>query len=100
MAYDNTNHIAIFVNEKRDKETSPLMTGTVNVEGVEYSVSLWGQTSKDGTKDFWSGKIQKKEPKTQTNACGLPPTGSGRMARPEVDPEDYTGDIEDDSIPF
>ena len=39
--YDDTNRGAIWPNKKRDKETSPHFTGSLNVEGVEYWVSAW-----------------------------------------------------------
>ena len=56
MQYDNTNKIAIFKNNKKEKETQPDYTGTVNVEGKEYSVSLWIKEGKSGK--FFGGQIQ------------------------------------------
>ena len=56
MNYDNTNKIAVFKNNKKEKETQPDYTGTVNVEGKDYSVSLWIKEGKAGK--FFAGKVQ------------------------------------------
>jgi hypothetical protein len=102
MAYDNTNTIAIFENRNRDKENSPLLTGRVNVEGIDYRISLWAQKSnKDPNMTFWSGKIQKAEPREPSNNGGLPPTGTGSPAQSAApaQPAAPTDDLGDD-IPF
>lgn len=39
--YDNTNRGSIWKNEKKDKDTHPDFTGSLNVNGVEYWVSAW-----------------------------------------------------------
>ena len=56
MSYDNTNSLVIFKNNKKEKDTHPDYTGSINVEGKEYSVSLWIKEGKAGK--FFSGKIQ------------------------------------------
>lgn len=56
MQYDNTNKVVIFKNNKKEKETHPDYTGTVNVEGKDYSVSLWIKEGKSGK--FFAGNIQ------------------------------------------
>jgi len=38
---DNTNRGAIWGNKKKEKDTHPDFTGSLNVEGVEYWVSAW-----------------------------------------------------------
>ena len=55
MQYDNTNKVVIFKNNKKEKETQPDYTGTVNVEGKDYSVSLWIKEGKAGK--FFAGSI-------------------------------------------
>ena len=54
--FDNTNKVVIFKNNKKEKETQPDYTGTVNVEGKDYSVSLWIKEGKAGK--FFAGGIQ------------------------------------------
>jgi hypothetical protein len=44
--YDNTNRGSVWRNEKKDKDTHPDFTGSLNVAGVEYWVSAWKR--KDG----------------------------------------------------
>lgn len=39
--YDNTNRGSIWKNDKKDKDTHPDFTGSLNVGGVEYWVSAW-----------------------------------------------------------
>jgi hypothetical protein len=41
MAYDNTNRGSIWKNKKKEKDTHPDFTGSVNVEGVEFWVNAW-----------------------------------------------------------
>lgn len=41
MTYDNTNRGAIWRNERKERESHPDLTGSLNVEGVEYWVSAW-----------------------------------------------------------
>ena len=39
--FDNKNRGAIFKNDKKEKDTHPDFTGSLNVEGKEYWVSAW-----------------------------------------------------------
>lgn len=39
--YDNTNRGSIWKNERKEKDTHPDFTGSVNVEGKEYFVNAW-----------------------------------------------------------
>lgn len=41
MAFDNTNRGSIWKNDKKEKDTHPDFTGSLNVGGVEYWVSAW-----------------------------------------------------------
>lgn len=43
--YDNTNRGAIWPNEKKEKDTHPDFTGSLNVEGKEYWVSAWRKSA-------------------------------------------------------
>ena len=41
MAYDNTNRGSIWKNERKESDTHPDFTGSLNVNGVEFYVSAW-----------------------------------------------------------
>ncbi len=46
MERDNTNRGAIWPNKKKEKDTHPDFTGSLNVDGVEFWVNAWKR--KDG----------------------------------------------------
>jgi hypothetical protein len=48
MTYDNTNTGILFRNDRRENEKQPEFTGTINVDGVEFWLSAWVKTSKEG----------------------------------------------------
>lgn len=41
---------SLFKNERREKDTHPNATGTALIGGVEYWVSAWTKTDKNGNK--------------------------------------------------
>ena len=45
QTYDNTNRGAAFVNKRKEEETQPDLTGKINVNGVDYRLSIWKQES-------------------------------------------------------
>jgi hypothetical protein len=57
--YDNTNKGALFKNNRRDKETSPEYTGSLNVEGHDYWISAWVKEGKSGK--FFSLSVKRKD---------------------------------------
>ncbi len=95
--------VAIFVNERREKDTHPLLRGrcTINVAElwekqdehglVDLDISLWGKKAQSGV-EYWQGKIQPKyEGAASSNS--LPPTtgatsdssGEGSGDQPSAD---------------
>jgi hypothetical protein len=50
MEHDNTNRGAIWKNEKKERDTHPDFTGSLNVNGVEYWVSAWKRKEDAGPK--------------------------------------------------
>lgn len=58
--YDNTNRGSLFDNDKKEKETHPDFTGSINVDGKEYWLNGWKKTSKAG-KRFFSLSVKPKD---------------------------------------
>lgn len=58
--YDNNNSGALFINDRKEKDTHPDFKGDVTINGVQYWVSAWKKTSQNG-KRFMSLSFQPKE---------------------------------------
>ena len=90
--YDNTNRGAIFVNNRKEKDTQPDRQGSINVAGVDYWISGWIKDGSNGK--YMSLSVTPKET-TQTAAQAAqhaaPP--QRQQAAPVVQ------DLDDD-IPF
>ena len=86
--YDNTNRWILSRNDRRDKDTSPEFTGTINIEGKEYWLNGWVREKKDGSGKFFSGTAKPKEPMT-LGPDPEPPARRGSMK-----------DQLDDDLPF
>lgn len=46
--YDNTNRGVLFVNDRKERDSQPDRTGSINVEGVEYFIDGWIKDSRKG----------------------------------------------------
>ena len=64
MAFDNTNKGALFTAKERKTEKHPNMTGKVNINGKDYSLSAWSNLSKKGEK-YLSLKVSDFKPNGQ-----------------------------------
>jgi len=58
--YDNTNRGALFPNTYKDNEKQPDVRGPLDVDGVEFKLSGWTQTDKNGNK-FLSLAVERKD---------------------------------------
>lgn len=86
MAYDNNGILS--KNRKKEKENHPDITGSATVNGVDYWLSGWSKTGKNGP--FYSLSFKPKDQKGESSSG--PSTGAAR-SEPAIDPDD-------DSIPF
>jgi len=84
--YDNTNSGAIFKNDKKETDSHPDYKGSLDVDGQQFWVSSWINTSKAGAK-YMSLKITKKE-------------AQGAAPQPQVTQVDNGQDNFSDDIPF
>lgn len=70
--YDNTNRGIIGKNNRKEQDSHPDITGSINVDGGEYWVNGWQKTnSRDGSK-FYSLSVKPKEarqPKSEPAAA-------------------------------
>lgn len=89
MTYDNTNRGSIWPNQKKQKDTHPDFTGSLDVDGVEYWVSAWKRKPDANPKaPSLSFSVT---PKEEVHAQGMAKTYAAAA------PDD---DFESDSIPF
>lgn len=91
--YDKTNRGSIWKNEKKEADTHPDFTGSINVEGVEYWVSAWKR--KDGASPkapALSFSIKPKDDAPASRTTGNPKPASNEQ-------KGSFDDFEDD-IPF
>ena len=68
---------SLFKNDKREKDTHPHATGSALIGGVEYWVSAWTKTDKNGNK--WQSLAFK--PKEKQAA----PRGGSRSSAADMD---------------
>lgn len=87
--YDNTNRFALFPNKDRKTDKHPNLSGTLNIDGVEYFIDGWTkQSQRDGSK-FISGTAKRKD-KQPAQGGGQSYGGNDAPPAPDLD----------DDIPF
>lgn len=64
MSYDNEMTGVLFGNDKRETDKHPNAKGSAQINGVEYWVSAWTNTDKNGRK-YQSLKFQPKEQRAE-----------------------------------
>lgn len=85
--YDETNRGSIWKNDRKERETQPDFTGSLNVDGVDYWVSAWRRKA-DANPRAPALSFSVK-PKEQAHDHGM------QQARQAAEPTDF-----DDDIPF
>lgn len=83
--FDNTNRGVLFVNNRKEKDTHPDRTGSLNVGGVEYFLDGWLKTPKEGGTQFLSLSVKRKDKQ-------------GAKAKPAAKAEFVDDDLS--SVPF
>jgi uncharacterized protein (DUF736 family) len=71
MAFDNTNKGALFTAKERKTDKHPHMTGKINLDGKDYSLSAWSNQSKKGDK-YLSLKVSEFQANQQKEDDELP----------------------------
>lgn len=94
MSYDNSNSGLLARNERKEKDTHPDYTGSINVDGVDYWLSAWVKEGRAGSKlegkKFFSLSVRPKD---------APPAAPRAPAAPPPKPASSFDDMDDD-IPF
>jgi hypothetical protein len=94
--YDNTNRGSIWKNDKKEKDTHPDFTGSLNVGGVEYWVSAWkrkeGAAAKAPALSF-SVKPKEDQPQQSISQRAMP------KAAPQASRGSRNEEFSDD-VPF
>lgn len=85
--YDNSNRGSLWKNEKKEKETQPDFTGSINVEGKEYFLNGWKR--KDGA-----------NPKAPLLSFSVMPKTEGYNATQNKSEEVFPSGITEDDLPF
>lgn len=88
-AFDNTNRGALFINDKKESDNHPDLSGKIDINGVEYWLSGWTKKTETGKFKVLSLSVKPKEGK---------PDG-GRKA-PDIDNQRPQTDFDDDNFPF
>jgi hypothetical protein len=67
--YDNTNSGILTTNDRKRNDRDPSHSGSINIDGVEYWLSAWVNTGKDGGKlagqRYFSIKVRPKDSQPQ-----------------------------------
>lgn len=98
MDHDNTNRGALWRNEKKDKDTHPDFTGSLNVDGVEYWVSAWKR--KDGASTKAPALSFSVKPKDEQSRREAPISQRATATIRKPDPISSGREPFDDEIPF
>ena len=62
MAYEPKDNTGILSkNDRKEKDSHPEYTGTARIEGVDYWISAWVKTKKDGSGKFFSFSFRQKD---------------------------------------
>jgi hypothetical protein len=92
--FDNTNRGSLFKNDRKEQDNHPDYKGSLNVGGVDFWISGWLKTSKEGKK-FFSLSIREKEERQSSQPTRKAPAKPAPKGRPSSGFDDM-----DDDVPF
>ena len=61
--HDNTNRGTLFANKRRETDSHPTHTGSLNVDGVEYWLNAWVNEARSSGEKYFAIRINKKQPR-------------------------------------
>lgn len=89
MSYDNTNSGLLAKNDKQGNDQRPDYRGSINVDGVDYWLSAWIKTGRDGTKlagqKYMSLSAQPKDASYGGAPAAAPAPAPARMTQDQRD---------------
>jgi hypothetical protein len=87
--YDNTNSGLLAKNDKQGNDQRPDYRGSINVDGVDYWLSAWIKTGRDGTKlagqKYMSLSVQPKDASYGGAPAAAPAPAPARMTQDQRD---------------
>lgn len=85
MSYDNTNSGILTKNDKQGNDQRPDYRGSINVGGVDYWLSAWIKTGRDGTKLAGQKYMSlSAQPKDASYASAPAPSAAPAPAAPRM----------------
>jgi uncharacterized protein (DUF736 family) len=99
--YTNENSGAIFKNDKRESENHPMYKGSLNVEGKDFWVSVWVNTSQKSGQKYMSLKLKPKEQVMQQAQNNF--QQANNFQQPQTPQQAYVNSVQndfDDNVPF
>jgi hypothetical protein len=102
MSYDRTNTGTLGKNDRKQQDSHPDITGSINIDGVEFFLDGWRKERTDGTGSFYSLKAKKKDkqPEVRPAAGQTQDRQSGSYAAQSGGGGTPRGNGLDDEIPF
>ena len=89
------NSGALFINDRKDKETQPDFKGNIIVKGVKYYISAWDNVSKTGDA-YLSLALTEVDQQSQTNKS----TGISARFKEDAIKEQANDQRNESDIPF
>ena len=68
--YDNRNKGIVSKNDRKSQDNHPDITGSINVDGVEYFLDGWMKKRKDDGRPFYSLSVKRKDKQPEPQRGG------------------------------